>query len=70
MQQTYPQLVVVEDNPNEDLLKKISSFDVFVFAKSSEITLTYPGIIELVRVSVDAQEYSVLRKVSQMKYTF
>lgn len=63
VQQLYPQLIVFGDDPTDDILKKISSSDVLLFAKTTDFALTYSGIVELARIVLDTEEYSVFRKV-------
>lgn len=68
VKQIYPQLIVLGDVPTEDLLKKISSSDIFLFAKSTNFAFTYPGIVEIIRIEVDSEEYSVFKKVKYQYY--
>lgn len=63
IQEHYPQLIVFGDDPVEDVLKKTSSSEVFLFTKTTSFSLTYPGIIEIARIEINKDEYSMFRKV-------
>lgn len=51
------------DDPVDDVLKKIASSDVFLFTKTTAFSLKYPGIIEIARIEINMEEYSIFRKV-------
>lgn len=67
IQNAYPFLLVLNDTPNESILKLISSTHGFLLARTSKSALSNPQIIKIANFVVNGVDYSIYRRISKSK---